>query len=278
MLEYCGLWWGSGNYMGCWIQLNEAERALTEGTGRGIKIAVIDSGLESSHPLLAGLKIAEDIAIVDNGVKLGIANSDGDVFGHGTAVSGIIKGLAPEAEIGSIRVLGRNNASRTAIIQLGAQEAISRGYDILNCSFGCAVEAQVLNYKAWVDEAYLRGVHVVAACNNDDFRTPEWPAFFSSVLAVNMARTDDESIFFYLRGTMVEFAARGVDVTVAWRGGAKKLVTGSSFAAPRISALLARLLSVYPDLSPLQAKSILHAIAKPWVEEVTLQNIASIDD
>jgi len=259
--------------MGPWIQLHEAERAIAEGTGRGIRIAVIDSGLEPAHPMLAGLKVIEDIAVVDDGVKLEIVPSDGDVFGHGTAVSGIIKALAPEAEIGSIRVLGRNNSSRTAIIQLGAQEALSRGYQILNCSFGCAVEAQVLAYKAWVDEAYLRGVHVVAACNNDDFRTPEWPAFFPSVLAVNMARTGDESIFFYVRHTLVEFAARGVDVNVAWRDGGKKLVTGSSFAAPRISALLARLLSVYPDLSPLQAKSILQAIAKPWVGEVAAENV-----
>jgi len=90
---------------------------------------------------------------------------------------------------------------------------------------------------------------------------------------VNMARTDDESIFFYVRHTLVEFAARGVDVNVAWRDGGKKLVTGSSFAAPRISSLLARLLSVYPDLSPLQAKSILQAIAKPWVGEVAAQNV-----
>ena len=259
--------------MGSWIQLHEAERAIAEGRGRGIKIAVIDSGVEPAHPMLAGMKITEDIAIVDDGVKLEVAPSDGDVFGHGTAVSGIVKSLAPEAEVGSIRVLGRNNSSRTAIIQRGAQEALSRGYHILNCSFGCAVEAQVLTYKAWVDEAYLRGVHVVAACNNDDFRTPEWPAFFPSVLAVNMARTNDESIFFYMRGTLVEFAAQGVDVTVAWRDGGKKLVTGSSFAAPRISALLARLLSVYPDLSPLQAKSILHAIAKPWTGKMAADNV-----
>jgi len=223
--------------------------------------------------MLAGMRIIEDIAIVDDGVKLEVTPSDGDVFGHGTAVSGIVKSLAPEAEVGSIRVLGRNNSSRTAIIQRGAQEALSRGYHILNCSFGCAVEAQVLAYKAWVDEAYLRGVHVVAACNNDDFRTPEWPAFFPSVLAVNMARTNDESIFFYMRGTLVEFAAQGVDVNVAWRDGGKKLVTGSSFAAPRISALLARLLSVYPDLSPLQAKSILHAIAKPWTGKMAADNV-----
>ena len=174
--------------------------------------------------------------------------------------------------IGSIRVLRPNNASRTAIIQLGAQEALQRGYHILNCSFGCAVEELILKYKLWVDEAYLKRVHVVAACNNLDFRTPEWPAFFSSVIAVNMARAGSESIFYYQRGTMVEFAAAGVDVRVAWRGGEERLMSGSSFATPRLSALLARLISVYPDLSPVQAKAILHSIATPWRPELAANN------
>jgi len=247
-----------------WIELSEAKRALEQGSGEGIKIAVIDSGVESSHPMLQGLGLLDDIAIVDDGVTLTVENGSGDAFGHGTAVCGIIHKLAPRAGIGSIRVLGSNNASRTAAIQVGAQEALDRGYNVLNCSFGCALESQVLKYKIWVDEAYLRSVHVVAACNNEDFRTQEWPAFFSSVIGVNMARTDSDNIFYYQRGTMVEFAARGVDVSVCWRGGAEKVVTGSSFATPRLSALVARLLSVYPDLSPVQVKAILHSLAQPW--------------
>jgi subtilisin len=78
-----------------------------------------------------------------------------------------------------------------------------------------------------------------------------------------MAETDDNQ-FYYRTGTLVEFVAQGVNVKVAWSDGKEKIVTGSSFAAPRLAGLLARLLSVYPDLSPLQAKAILHKIAKPW--------------
>jgi subtilisin family serine protease len=112
-----------------------------------------------------------------------------DLFGHGTAVAGIIRAAAPEAEIGSIRVLGESLSARTAIILEGARQAIERGYHILNCSLGCGVPEHVLKYKNWVDEAYLKGVHVVAACNNLDSARPEWPGFFTSVLTVNMART-----------------------------------------------------------------------------------------
>jgi len=257
-----------------WIDLQQARQALTEGTGHGVKVAVIDSGVETSHPDLAEIDLADDLAIVAEGHRLRVVRGDGyDVFGHGTAVAGVIRKLAPRAQIGSIRVLGKHNSSRSTIIQRAAQEALDRGYQILNCSFGCGVMDQVLQYKAWVDEAYLKGAHVIAACNNEDFSTPEWPACFPSVIAVNMARTASEEIFYYQRGTLIEFAAKGVDVRVAWSGGGEKTVTGSSFAAPRLAALLARLLSVYSELTPVEAKAILHAIAAPWSSRVAAANV-----
>ena len=262
--------------MAQWIGLEQAIRALAEGDGRGVKIAVLDSGVELSHPSLTGMRLADDLAIMPSGPKLRVVVGAGrDIFGHGTAVASVIKTLAPQAQIGSIRVLGSNNTSRTAIIQRAALEALDRGYQILNCSFGCAIQGQVLQYKFWVDDAYVKGVHVVAACNNEDFTKPEWPAYFPSVIAVNMARTSKDSIFYYRRGTLVEFAAMGVDVKVPWSGGSEKVVTGSSFAAPRVAALLARLLSVHPDITPLQAKAILHEIATPWTNRVAAANVIS---
>jgi subtilisin len=195
-----------------------------------------------------------------------------DLFGHGTAVAGIIRQTAPEAEIGSIRVLGESLAARTAIILEGARQAIERGYHLLNCSLGCGVPEHVLKYKSWVDEAYLKGVHVVAACNNQDSARPEWPGFFTSVLTVNMARTDQSGELFYKAGHLVEFAARGVDVEVPWSGGGMKKVTGSSFAAPRVSGMLACLLSQVPEITPLQAKALFHRLARPWTREITAPN------
>jgi len=251
--------------MPAWINLEEAARALKEGDGSGVSVAVIDSGIQTSHPQLSGITLNDDITVVPQGHKLAVIPGNGlDVFGHGTAVAGIILSLAPKCQLGNFRVLGIANTSKTEIIQRAAQEALDRGYKVLNCSFGCAVQQQVLRYKSWVDEAYLQGIHVVAACNNQDFRIPEWPAYFPSVVAVNMMQTDDNNIFYYQRGTLVEFAAKGIDVKVPWVGGREKVVTGSSFAAPRLAALLARLLSVYPDITPIQAKAILHKIAQPW--------------
>jgi subtilisin family serine protease len=254
--------------MTSWITLEDAARAIREGDGTGVKIAIMDSGIELHHPKLSGLSLADDLAILPLEHKVGVVAGNGiDVYGHGTAVAAVVLSLAPRCQLGSIRVLGSNLTSKTEIIQRAAQEALDRGYKIINCSFGCALKVQVLRYKSWVDEAYLKGVHITAACNNLDFRTPEWPAFFPSVISVNMTRTDEESVFYYQKGTLVEFIAKGVDVKVPWCGGTEKTVTGSSFATPRLTGLLARLVSVYPNITPLHAKAILHQIARPWTED-----------
>jgi hypothetical protein len=88
-----------------------------------------------------------------------------------------------------------------------------------------------------------------------------------------MARSADDHCFFYKPGHLVEFAARGVDVKLPWNHRSTKEVTGSSFAAPIISSLLARLLSEMPGLLPLEAKSILHRLAIPWRADVTPPNV-----
>ena len=259
--------------MSNWITPAEAMAAIRCGRGRGVKIAVLDSGVEASHPALEGLELLDDIAVVEDGMKLKVAAGEGrDLYGHGTAVAGIIRATAPEAEIGSIRVLGESLAARTAIILEGARQAIERGYHIINCSLGCGVPEHVLKYKCWVDEAYLRGVHVVAACNNTDSARPEWPGFFTSVLTVNMARTATDGELFYKPGHLVEFAARGVDVEVPWSGGGIKKVTGSSFAAPRVTGMLACMLSEAPKITPLQAKALFHRLARPWTQELSAPN------
>lgn len=256
-----------------WIHPEEAASAIREGRGKGIRIAVLDSGIEAGHPRLAGLSLRDDIAIVESGSRLCAVPGEGkDLYGHGTGVAGIIHEMAPEAEIGSIRVLGEALAARTAIILHGAHLAMERGYHILNCSLGCGVPAHVMMYKNWVDDAYLRNVHVVAACNNQDVSRPEWPGFFTSVLTVNMAHTSDADAVYYRTGNLVEFAAQGVDVEVLWSDGGVKKMTGSSFAAPRLTGMLACLLSKHPEISPLQAKLLFQQIAKPWTKAVNGPN------
>jgi subtilisin len=248
-----------------WPTIAEARFVLESGRGRDIKIAVLDSGIDLTHPSLAGLTLEDDLAVVENNLSLSVVPGNGhDVFGHGTAIAGIIHKLAPEARIGSFRVLGEQLRSRSLIIREGARLALERGYHILNCSFGCTREDHVLLYKDWIDGAYVRGSHIVAACNNHDFTRREWPGHFPTVITVTFARCERPDALFCRKGHLVEFAACGEDIEVAWLDGGRKKVTGSSFAAPHASGLLARLLSHYPTLSPLHAKALLQTAAEPW--------------
>jgi subtilisin family serine protease len=249
-----------------WPSVAEARECLRSGTGKGIKVAVLDSGVEAVHPALHGLTLADDLAILEAGASMKITRGGGqDMFGHGTAIASIIRQMAPEAEIGSFRVLGSQLRSRTAIISEGVRQALDRGYHILNCSFGCGRDEHVLHYKNWIDEAYVQGRHIVAACNNLDFLKREWPGHFPTVITVYFSDCEKPDQFFYRPGSLVEFAARGQDIEVPWLGGGQKKVTGSSFSAPHITGLLARLLSRLPDLSPLQAKALLRELATPLV-------------
>lgn len=250
--------------MNTWPTLEEARSFVTQGTGRGIKIAVLDSGIEVSHPSLRGLELADDLAIIDQASQLLAVPGQGrDVFGHGTAIAGILREVAPDAQIGSFRVLGEHLRSRSLVVREGARQALERGYHIVNCSFGCGRDDHVLFYKDWIDEAYIRGRHIVASCNNEDFTRREWPGHFPTVLTVNFTACEQSNVFFCRMGHLVEFAARGQDLEVAWVGGGRKKVTGSSFAAPHVTALLARLLSCCPTLSPVHAKALFQQLACP---------------
>ena len=245
-----------------WPTLEQGREFLSRGRGQGVRIAVLDSGIEWKHPQLTLLHASDDLAIVEQDFQIvTVPGSGRDVFGHGTAIASLIHQLAPQAQIGSFRVLGDQLRSRTQIIREGARQALERGYHILNCSFGCAREDQVLLYKDWIDEAYIRGCHIVAACNNQNYLKREWPGHFPTVVTVNFAACQSPEQFFCRLGHLVEFAARGQDLEVAWSGGGVKQVTGSSFAAPHLTGLLARLISCCPNLSPVHAKALLQRLA-----------------
>ena len=263
-----------------WLSPADARQALATGDGRGVRIGVLDTGIELSHPALASLRISDDLVIIeDDGQLIARAGGGIDVFGHGTAVAGIIHQIAPAAEICSLRVLDIGNAARSETICEGARIAMDRGCHILNCSFGARLRQHVLMFKHWVDRAYLEGRHVIAASNNEDYHRQEWPGDFSSVITVKMMNAPDPALAYQNSpGTMVEFGAHGVNVRVAWKDGGSMVTSGSSFAAPRVTGLLARLLSVYPHLSSGEAKALLLRVAAPIPQEVEMISAGSTGD
>lgn len=248
-----------------WPGLDEVREAARTGTGEGVRVAVIDSGIEADHPRLSSLRLLDSLGFEEQGGRIHLVEGGGsDSYGHGTAVAGIIHEIAPRAAIGSFRVIDARSASRTHLVCAGVREALFRGYQVINCSFGCRGMAKfILPHKEWADAAWLRGAHVVAACSNVDSSETEWPSHFASVIGVDLAQTDGDEIYFR-PDHLVSYAARGENVEVAWAGGGVRRQTGTSFAAPRITGLVARILSVFPDMSPPMMLAALAAIAEPW--------------
>jgi len=247
--------------MSVWISPTQAAEAMEVGDGGRVRIAVLDSGIEAAHPDFSGLRLHDDLVPDASGVIR--AGRGEDMYGHGTAVSGIIWRLAPKAEIGSFRVLGSSLSARTAQVSVAARKSIALGYNILNCSFGCGISGHLPIYKEWVDSALLSGVHVVAASGSPE--VAEWPAHISSVIGVDCALSNEGGLR-YLPGRMVEFAAPAAEVRVPWKDGGHRVMTGSSFAAAWLSGMLARLLSVHPDVDPFLAKSLLRRVAGEGME------------
>ena len=246
-----------------WITPDEIRDAVQTGDGEGVRIAILDSGVDTTHPKLAGMNLADDVAIVSEGGRVRVKEeSDGDVFGHGTAVAGILHNSAPRATLGSFRVLGHFKESRAAVIREGVRQAARRGYHIVQCSFGAPARPRdAAIYKGWIDALYLRRIHIVAAGSNSGFQTAEWPAHFPTVIGVGADPLNRDHLSLATEG-LVEFSTRAEEPKALWPGGGTRQLVGSSFAAPRVAGWLARILSKHPGLHPLLAKAALRVAAE----------------
>lgn len=239
--------------------------AVRSGDGRGVKVALLDSGVERLHPEFKNAAFADDLCFTMS--KSGNAPADAggtDFFGHGTAVAAVLLEIAPATTIGSFRVLGGEAYGRDEIIRRAALEAIARGYQIIHCSFGASGSPfTVMSFKSWIDAAYLAGVHVVAACNNGGPSIRVWPAHFSSVVAVDSNPHVPPNRIKRRTGSIVEFLAQGQRPRpLPWRNQSTRMISGTSFSAPVATGLMARILSIHPQLHPDQMKMALREIAQ----------------
>jgi subtilisin family serine protease len=228
-------------------------------TGRGVTVAILDSGLERSHPALAG-RVVESVAVeLVKGEPNVVADQAGDLFGHGTACGGIILGLAPEVELVSVRVLGADLKGKGAAFLAGLEWAIERGVDVANLSLSSKSEQLFPIFHEVVDDAYFRRILLVSAANN--VTGASYPSLFSSVISVAAHDVPDPWRWYYNPRPPVEFGAWGVDVPIAWKDGESTVATGNSFAAPHIAGLAALLCSRHRGLTPFEVKAILAATA-----------------
>ncbi|OGO69832.1 MAG: hypothetical protein A2Z37_12675 [Chloroflexi bacterium RBG_19FT_COMBO_62_14] len=232
-------------------------------TGKGIRVAVIDSGIEHDHPAVGGSIRGGTIVEFDRRTKSQLRfNQDdrpADIFGHGTACAGIIHSIAPEAELYSVRVIGRDLTGKAMQFAGGLRWAIEHEMNVVNMSLSTSREEFYGLFHELADEAYFKGVLLVSAVNN--IPAPSYPSLYSSVVSVAAHEGHDPFTFFYNPTPPVEFGAPGIDVNVAWLNKSYSTSTGNSFAAPHITGIVALIRSKHPDLTPFQIKTVLFACA-----------------
>ena len=230
-------------------------------TGKGVRVAIIDSGIDVNHPDLQG-KVVESVeAFADHRRVLFAPSEAGDSAGHGTACAGIISSIAPDAELYSIKVLGAGGSGDGQAFLAGLEYAIKRNIRLINLSLGTTKPQFFAPLHDLLDRAYQAGCIVVAAANN--LPQPSFPSVFSSsLISVSKIEETNPFKFGFRFGEVIELTAPGVNVKTTWVGGGYRSLTGNSFACPHIVGIIALLLETYPDLTPFQVKSLLYAIAE----------------
>ncbi|MGH9931196.1 MAG: S8 family peptidase [Pyrinomonadaceae bacterium] len=230
-------------------------------TGRGVRVGVVDSGIDTEHPDLKG-KVKESVEAVEEGGKIVFRPSTlGDRAGHGTACAGIITSLAPDVELYSIKVLGATSSGSGDMFLAGVDYAVKQKMQVVNLSLGTTKPTFFAPLHDLLDRAYTAGTVLVAAANN--LPQPSFPSIFSSsIVSVVKREGGDPFNFGYRYGEVIELVAPGVQVEAAWPGGGYRQMTGNSFACPYIVGIIALILEAHPNLTPFQVKTILYTIAQ----------------
>jgi subtilisin family serine protease len=241
-----------------WPERVTREWAWGGATGAGIRVCVLDSGIERDHPLVG--TVQRSVAVTRAGEEIAVVEDDaGDLCGHGTACAGIIRSLAPECELTSVRVLGAGYTGSGPVLLAGLEWAIGQGFHVVNMSLSTTKRQYVDLLHDLADAAYFKRTMLVASAHNMPVESFPWR--FASVVSVGSHEDDDPFSLYYNPNPPVEFFARGLNVEVAWLGGGTLRCTGNSFATPHVSGLCALVLSKHPELTPFQLKSVLHQTA-----------------
>lgn len=235
--------------------------AYGDARGRGVRVAVIDSGIDADHPAVRRVDQAVVVERDDDSAE-GIRFVDGphaDLYGHGTACAAIIRELAPDVELVSLRVLSSTLTGSAWNFAHAVEWCLDHDVQVMNLSLSTTNERYAETFHDLLDRAERQRVFVVSAMNNE--RKRSIPSEFAGVFSVACAPGVDRETFWWNPMAPAEWGAPGIDVPLAWAGGSTITATGNSFAAPVIAGHLARLVAAHPGITAAQARTVLTALA-----------------
>ena len=243
-----------------WNRRAAGAEGIPAGAGDGIRVAILDSGVDVTEDI----DVAERVSLLDDA---GSSYFCEDMTGHGTAVASVIgakdnesgaTGVCPGLSIYAVKMLDEENRAPLDRVAAALQWCIEHDMDIVNMSFGSARHSQIL--EEMVQKAQEAGMLLVASVGNGSMA--EYPAAYQEVVSVGSVdaglRVEEESA----SASASELLAPGRHVPVTAQLGRLTVASGSSYAAPHVTAIAAALWSEEPEWSAEKVRALLKAGAK----------------
>ncbi|MFT5883164.1 MAG: hypothetical protein ACI9FG_001676 [Crocinitomicaceae bacterium] len=219
--------------------------------GKGVTVAVIDSGVNQHIALEDGIKRLTLTELADDATQLG----------HGTAVASIIsgnhpltQGVAPAADILSVRITDDQGSSNSFTLAEGIIAAVDGGAQIINISMGS--EGNSIVVADAVAYAQRLGAVLVASSGNEGASSPAYPAAYDGVISVGAVEAGGEHLNFSNTGENLSIVAPGYEVNAAWGENQMTAFTGTSASAPFVSGAIAAVMSENPGYTAQQAANL----------------------
>ncbi len=210
--------------------------AVLKATGKGVIIADLDTGVDTCHPALSGIftyNFVDNEPVAPENCPVN-GTVPGPGFGHGTEVASLLRILAPEANVWSLRIFDSRGQADVATVYEAVVWAVDHGVKVINMSFGATENSDAL--KDAVAYASARNVLLTGAAGNSNQDQVMYPAAIQPTLATAAVEITDKKTSFSNYGWAIGVSAPGSQLVTAYPGNRWAIVWGTSFASPIVAA------------------------------------------
>ncbi len=229
-------------------------------TGRGIKVAIVDSGIVPNHPKVGPVAGGVGLAMGPDGT-IRYSADHADCAGHGTACAGIIRRKAPQAALYSIRLFDASLQADSRLLMAAIEWALAEGMDLINLSLGTTEVTHRDALERLCQQAADQGILLVAA-EHEEGRA-SYPAHLPQVIGVGAGKVRGLYQYHYRPEATIECIARGDAQRLCWLEPPEIMTAGTSFAAPHITGIVALIREAHPNADLEQVRQLLHTHAQP---------------